>query len=88
MGTHKRTLELKGKLKKITKTEKKGFSCVIKKPVIYYYLFFEKLSEIKQHSYDIMHQYGAIKYLKDNLNPNEILFHIDFSENYSLKFGE
>ncbi|KAJ2944203.1 hypothetical protein O0L34_g18180 [Tuta absoluta] len=33
-------------------------------------------------------QYKAIKELKENLNIQEALVHIDFSENYSLKYAE
>lgn len=35
-----------------------------------------------------MRQYEAIKKLKENLNLTEALVHVDFSENYSLKFSE
>ena len=34
-----------------------------------------------------MHQYRSLKKLKDTLKLNELLVHIDFSENYSFKYG-
>lgn len=41
-----------------------------------------------QHTYKVIGQYKAIKGLKENLNIYEAVVHVDFSENYSLKFAE
>lgn len=41
-----------------------------------------------KHCYKIVHQYETIKHLKENLNLSEAVVHVDFSENYSLKFSE
>jgi len=40
-----------------------------------------------RHVFNISHQYKAITYLKDNMNKDEILLHMDFSENYSCKLN-
>ena len=39
------------------------------------------------HRYRIDHQYKALKDLKDKLGDDEILFHVDFSENYGCKYN-
>ncbi|XP_069359247.1 uncharacterized protein [Maniola hyperantus] len=41
-----------------------------------------------KHNLNITVQYEVIKHLKQNLNANEILLHIDFSENYCLKYNQ
>ena len=38
-----------------------------------------------RHVFNISHQYMAITYLKDNMNEDDFLLHMDFSENYSCK---
>ncbi|XP_062532769.1 uncharacterized protein LOC134198688 isoform X1 [Bombyx mori] len=45
------------------------------------------LSTFMQHLANIMNQYKAIRYIKQNLSPSQSLLHIDFSENYSCKYG-
>ncbi|XP_069109425.1 uncharacterized protein [Argopecten irradians] len=45
-------------------------------------------SRICRHEFNISHQFNEIKNLKDNLNENECIVHIDFSENYACKMGE
>lgn len=39
------------------------------------------------HTYKIVNQYRAMRTLKENLHLQEAVLHIDFSENYSLKYG-
>lgn len=39
------------------------------------------------HTLNITHQYVAITELKNNLKENELLLHIDFSENFSCKYA-
>ncbi|KAF0720389.1 1 2C2-dihydroxy-3-keto-5-methylthiopentene dioxygenase, partial [Aphis craccivora] len=39
------------------------------------------------HEGNVIHQFRAIKMLKTKLNPNEVLIHSDFSENYSMKYS-
>ncbi|CAH1114447.1 unnamed protein product [Psylliodes chrysocephalus] len=40
------------------------------------------------HMRNIIHQYKVINDVKNNLADNEILIHMDFSENYNCKYGE
>ncbi|CAI6359153.1 unnamed protein product [Macrosiphum euphorbiae] len=39
------------------------------------------------HEENVIHQFRAMKMLKTKLNPNEVLIHSDFSENYSMKYS-
>lgn len=48
--------------------------------------FDKELKEFKVHIYNIKHQYKCYKHLKDNLEPNEVILHCDFSKNYTGKF--
>lgn len=41
-----------------------------------------------KHILNITVQYSAIKELKENMPENAVLCHVDFSENYSLKYNE
>ena len=43
---------------------------------------------ISKHMYNIHHQYAELKKLKEGLQPNEVMLHVDFSENYGCKSGE
>lgn len=47
-----------------------------------------ELPKYMDHIYKIVNQYKAIKALKNNLNIHEAIVHVDFSENYNLKFAE
>lgn len=40
------------------------------------------------HVGNIKHQYKIIRKLKETLDENSVLIHVDFSENYSLKYAE
>lgn len=46
------------------------------------------LDAFLRHNLNIIVQYDVIKQLKQNLNEKEILVHIDFSENYCLKYNQ
>lgn len=46
------------------------------------------LPKFMKHISNIVMQFEAIKQLKFNLKEDEILIHVDFSENYSLKYNE
>ena len=37
--------------------------------------------------FNIRHQYRTLKNLRENLKADEIIFHIDFSENYNCKYS-
>lgn len=41
-----------------------------------------------RHLYNIKHQYSALRHLRENMNDNEVIVHIDFSENYSCKYDK
>ena len=41
-----------------------------------------------RHIYNIRHQYRAISKLKDSLNDDDLVIHIDFSENYQCKYHQ
>lgn len=41
-----------------------------------------------KHTLNITMQYSAIKELKESLTDNEVICHVDFSENYLLKYNE
>lgn len=51
---------------------------------------FEKLHDMvpsfMQHVCNIMHQYKSIKDQKKSMKSNELLIHVDFSENYQCKY--
>lgn len=48
----------------------------------------ETLPLFFKHVATISHQYQTISELKKNLTDNEVLIHIDFSENYCCKYNE
>ncbi|KAL4710894.1 hypothetical protein ACJJTC_002524 [Scirpophaga incertulas] len=49
---------------------------------------FETLLIVFKHSLNITMQYSTVKELKENLSDNEVLIHVDFNENYLLKYNE
>lgn len=53
------------------------------------YAYLEKLLKPRftTHVYNIHHQYNAIKDLRKNLDDDECLIHIDFSENYTAEYS-
>jgi hypothetical protein len=42
--------------------------------------------KLARHVFNIRHQYQQLKLKKESLAQNEMLMHIDFSENYTLKY--
>ena len=44
-------------------------------------------SDFARHVYTVRHQFRAYRSLKDSLQSNEAVIHIDFSENYECKCG-
>jgi hypothetical protein len=48
----------------------------------------ESFHKFMCHSGNIVHQFNTIKKLKSGLGPNEAFIHVDFSENFSTKYGE
>ncbi|XP_049871225.1 uncharacterized protein LOC126373477 [Pectinophora gossypiella] len=47
----------------------------------------EDLQKFLNHQRNIVHQYKAINDLKANLQDDEVLIHVDFSENYCTKYA-
>lgn len=41
-----------------------------------------------RHEFNIVHQYNAIKLLKKSLSENDVLVHMDFSENFCTKYNQ
>jgi hypothetical protein len=50
-------------------------------------LFEKQLNEYASHSFRIRHQYCAIRNARNCLHDEEILLHVDFSENWGEKDG-
>lgn len=48
----------------------------------------ETLKSFLLHAGNIAHQYQMMTQLKKKLSTNEVLIHIDFSENYCCKYRE
>ena len=44
------------------------------------------LQRVSKHLFNIRNQYQSLRYLRQNLLNNEIVIHIDFSENYNSKY--
>jgi len=66
-------------------TSKKENSCTLRQLLE---KFFEELTGYAEHKKMIKHQDENIKTLKENLKSDEILLHVDFSENYNTKYRE
>lgn len=47
----------------------------------------DHIEKYKRHQAIIQNQYTALKYLKVTLKADEIVLHMDFSENYSMKYA-
>lgn len=41
-----------------------------------------------RHSFNILHQYNAIKQLKESLSETDAIVHMDFSENFCTKYNQ
>lgn len=50
-------------------------------------LFEKEFPKFLFHEGIISHQFRALRFLKKRLSEEEILIHLDFSENYSLKYA-
>ncbi|WAR13556.1 hypothetical protein MAR_027736 [Mya arenaria] len=47
----------------------------------------KELSRACRHVFNIRHQYKSLKYLQQKMTHEEIMVHIDFSENYNTKYA-
>lgn len=50
-------------------------------------VFQKDLEELASHHYNWIHQVREFRHLKENLQANEMVLHIDFSENYACKLN-
>lgn len=50
-------------------------------------MFENSIVGFMQHKFNIKHQYSVMSKLKENLQSIDLLFHIDFSENYMCKYS-
>lgn len=46
------------------------------------------IQRLARHQFNITHQYVKLRNLKDSLKSNELVLHMDFSENYICKYTE
>jgi hypothetical protein len=46
----------------------------------------QDITRLARHEFNISHQYLQLKHLKDSCKTNELILHIDFSENYLCKY--
>lgn len=76
---------IKGKTKKITKTVKKK---IVRHVSDVCADLDTEVLDFKKHVYYNMHQCNKLKELKLGLHSDEVVFRIDFSENYVCKYSE
>lgn len=48
----------------------------------------DTMNRFFRHEFNIVHQYNAIKLLKKSLSENDVLVHMDFSENFCTKYNQ
>ena len=70
--------------KTFRKTVKHRVDCTLYELVQH---FLQLLPDYMTHLGNIRHQTSYIKSLKESLKENDLLLHVDFSENYACKFG-
>ncbi|CAH0397160.1 unnamed protein product [Chilo suppressalis] len=84
-GYETSSYEKDGKMKTVRKSVKKEIKIPIRKLV---QQLEETMPLVCKHVATITHQYQMIAKLKRKLTQNEVLIHIDFSENYCCKYYE
>lgn len=77
-------VQRKGKEKECRRTVKEIVKCK-KKDIVAQF----KKSYLKflKHVSNILHQHKSVDFIKKNLGPDDVLIHVDFSENYGCKYG-
>ena len=50
-------------------------------------VFNQSLNRIASHQLNWLHQVKQFRHIKENIHPNEMVLHIDFSENYACKLN-
>lgn len=78
------TLTIKGQEKVCQKTKKEMFESTKGSLVG---ILDKTIKPFMNHINNIRHQFDQIKLIKKNLKPVEIMFHIDFSENFQTKYN-
>ena len=68
--------------RKVRKTVKKKINGTLKQLKGYYT---EQILRLKPHVYTIVTQYEVLTAKKEELQANEVMIHIDFSENWTVK---
>lgn len=48
----------------------------------------ENYFQVMMHVNNIKHQHAAVNHIKEHLSLEEVLIHVDFSENYGCKYGK
>ena len=48
----------------------------------------KEMNRVCRHIFNIRHQYRTLRYLRQELTHEEIIVHIDFSENYNCKYNK
>lgn len=71
--------------KTVTRNLKQKIECQLQDIVR---TFEKQLPLFLNHEGTNMHQFNEIQNLKENLKENDVLIHMDFSENYNLKYAE
>lgn len=79
----KHEIEIKGKKKIVKKVIKEEIKTTKKGLVL---AFNEQLLKFACHVCNMIHQYKAVKQIKKYLRVDEVLLHMDFSENYNCKY--
>lgn len=87
-----RSIPMKKKMQNSTTTEFEMKTTILEKKVA----TIEKLTELTKsdlprfctHLYNIGHQFTRLKQLKETLTENDVVVHVDYSENYTCKWSK
>lgn len=75
-------------IKTVEKNIKRVTKCKVTSPLAEVKeLLMSELQLFKKHVFFMRHQARCLKELRDNLKINELLFHVDFSQNYVAKLA-
>lgn len=83
--TKKVIITIKNKEKTVNKTVKETVCCKIEELCN---IFRKMILRFMKHHYNMLHQFRSVKLAKENLKADDVLLHMDFSENYNCKYGE
>lgn len=51
-------------------------------------LFEKQLAQFAAHQFRAIHQFRQIRQVKSDISANDLILHIDFSENYASKYSD